>query len=93
MTAQVTFLAREGRQLKGIPFASVIPSYTFATLPTPASGTYPVVFVTDGCAFTGAVGSGGTVMVQETTGAGTGVLACWNGSAWKIAGTAITVQA
>ena len=93
MTVQVTFLAREGRQLKGIPFASVIPSYTFATLPTPASGTYPVVFVTDGCAFTGAVGSGGTAMVLQTTGTGTGVLASWNGTAWKIVGTSVTVSA
>jgi hypothetical protein len=69
-----------------------VTAYTFAALPTgqPAGS---VAFCTNGRAFTGAVGGGGTSMTLEGSGAGTGVLVTYNGTAWKIAGTNVTVSA
>ena len=95
--ADITLLARDGRDIKGISgdtvTASNVPSYTVAALPTPDAGKFPVAFATNGCAFTGAVGGGGTTMTREGAGTGTGCLVSWNGTAWKIVGTSVTVTA
>lgn len=69
-----------------------IASYTFADLPS-GQRAGAVAFCTNGRAFTGAVGGGGTTMTLEGSGAGTGVLVTYNGTAWKIVGTNVTVSA
>jgi len=93
--ADITFLARDGRDIKGISgdtlTASNVPAYTVATLPTPDAGKHPVAFAENGCAFTG--GTGGGAMTRESPGTGTGCLVSWNGTAWKIVGTSVTVTA
>lgn len=67
-----------------------VTAYAFASLPTgQPSGS--VAFCTDGRAFTGVVTLG--AMVLEASGAGTGVLVTYNGAAWKIVGTNVTVSA
>ena len=90
----LTFFAKDSTgRLKSIPGAdfgaSGIATYTVAGLPAGIAGA--VAFATDCCAFTGAVS--GNNMVRENTGAGTGALVTYNGTAWTIAGTKVTASA
>jgi len=90
----ITFLAKdsdgrlEGIAGRDIAFA-LVPSYTVANLPAGIAGA--IAFATNGCAFDGTVT--GVNMDRQSPGAGTGCLVTHNGTAWKIAGTSVTVTA
>jgi hypothetical protein len=93
--SELTFLGRTASpKLQPIPGDAVsvgkATAYAFAALPTgqPAGS---VAFCTNGRAFTGTVTLG--AMVLEASGAGTGVLVTYNGTAWKVVGTSVTVSA
>lgn len=65
---------------------AVLRVYAVSALPTSGVATGTLAYASDGRMFDGA----GTL---EGAGAGTGGVVCWNGSAWKIAGTNQTVAA
>jgi hypothetical protein len=65
---------------------AVLRTYTVSALPSSGIAIGTLAFVSNGRMFNGAG-------ALEGAGAGTGGVVCWNGSAWKIAGTSQTVTA
>jgi hypothetical protein len=93
-SADITFLAKDSDgKLQGIQGSDIgfamVKAYTVAQLPAGIAGA--VAFATNGCAFDGTTNGGN--MVRQNPGAGTGCLVTHNGTAWKIAGTSVTVTA
>ncbi len=84
-------LGADGLPAQVRPEPLALPAFTVALLPTTGNSVGALAFATNGRALTG--GILGLLFVVETAGNGTGCLVSWNGTAWKIAGTNITVTA